>query len=159
MSMFCIILLTLVIYSVIGTIAFILLSENEDVGIAFGIGIVGLVLSMILNTIHFIKRKFKYHIGKRSIFEEEVTGVKFKCKTKDANDVLWADGYKMIKRYATKSEWDGIPDFSEKFMNKCKINCDHCKHDKECSNIDVDRIKCKHNEWGNVLEFDKFEKK
>lgn len=159
MSVFWIVVFTLVIYSTIGTIVFILSLENEDVGIAFGLGIVGLTLAGMIKIIRFIKCKFKYHIGKRSIFEEEFTGIKFKCKTKDAEDIMWVNGYKLIKRYATKPEWDGIPDFSEEFINKCKINCDNCKHDKECSDIDVNRIKCKHNEWGNVLEFDKFEKK
>ena len=161
MNTFEIVLLTLIIYSLIGTILYIITKDNEVVAIAFGLGIVGLALWGILNVVRKIKNKFKYHIGKRSIFKEESTGNKYKCKVKDAEDIrCWTEGYKMIKRYAVKSEWINIPDFSEKFILNSKKNCDNCKYDKECIN-DYPRItvKCKHDGYGTVLEFDKFESK
>ena len=162
MNVFYIVLLTLIAYSLIGTILYIITKDNEDVAIAFGLGIVGLTLSGILNLIRKIVNKFKYHIGKRSIFEETSTGNKYKCKVKNANDVEWVSGYKMLKRYATKSEWIDIPDFSKELILNSKKNCNNCKHDNssECRcDYPYDRLRCKHDEWGAVLEFDKFESK
>lgn len=156
MKEFYIILITLIVYSIISTLAYIISKDNEDVAIAFGLGIFGLTLCCILTIVRKVNNKFKYHIGKRSIFEEESTGDKYKCKVKDASDVEWVDGYKIVKRYATKSEWVDIPDFSEEFINNSKKNCDNCKYYKECG---CGYIKCKHDGYGRVLEFDKFENK
>lgn len=162
MEVFYTVLITLVAYSIISTLAYIISKDNEDVAIAFGLGIFGLTLCGILMIVRKIINKFKYHIGKRSIFEEESTGNKYKCKVKDAADVEWMFGYKIIKRYAEKSEWFDIPDFSKEFIEKSKINCDHCKYNNagECMcDYPYDRVRCKHDEWGAVLEFDKFESK
>ena len=162
MNIFGIVLLTLVVYSLISTVVFIISKENEDVIVAFGLGIVGLILAGLCRIIRWIIFKFKYRIGKRSIFEETSTGNKYKCKVKDSNDIDWVPGYKMIKRYATKSEWINIPDFNKELIMRSKINCNNCKHDKpdECRcGYPYDRVKCKHDEWGAVLEFDKFESK
>lgn len=161
MNAFYIVLITLIAYSVISTLAYIVSKDNEDVAIAFGLGIFGLTLCGALTVIQKINNKFKYHIGKRSIFEEESTGNKYKCRVKDAENIrCWTEGYKMLKRYATKSEWIGIPDFSEEFILYSKKNCDNCKHDKECAcDYPYDKVRCKHDEWGTVLEFDKFENK
>ena len=156
-----IIIITLLIYSLITTIAYIISGENENVLIAFGLGIVGLFLLGICELIRKIRKLFKYRIGKRSIFEEDTIGGDWiKCKTKHTDDILWMpDNYKLIKRYASKSEWKGLPDFSKEFIEKSKRNCDHCKYDKEClCDFPYDKVKCKHNGYGTVIEFDKFEK-
>lgn len=159
MNIFYIVLITLVAYSLISTIVY-LITDNEDIVIAFGLGIVGLTLSGIMKVIYKIKNLFKYQIGKRSIFEEESSGNKYKCKTSNTNDIQWVSGYKLIKRYATKTEWINIPNFSKEFVENSKRNCDRCKHDKECDwEYSYENIKCKHDEYGKVLEFDKFVKK
>lgn len=161
MDVFYIVLITLAAYSIISTLAYIISKDNEDVAIVFGLGVFGLTLWGILKVVRKIRDKFKYHIGKRSIFEEESTGNKYKCRVKDADDIrCWTEGYKMLKRYAKKSEWIDVPDFSEEFINNSKKNCDNCKHDKECAcDYPYDRVKCKHDGYGTVLEFDKFESK
>jgi hypothetical protein len=161
MNIFFIVLLTLIIYSAIGTLAYICTKDNETVGIAFGLGIVGLTLVGVLNIIRKIRNLFKYHIGLRSVFEEKNTGNRYKCKVKDSEDMrCWVDGYDLIIRYAPKSECAGVPDFSKDFIKKSKMNCDHCKHDSDCEcNYPYTKIKCKHDEYGTVLEFDKFEKR
>lgn len=159
MNIFYIVLITLVAYSLISTIVY-LITDNEDIVIAFGLGIVGLTLSVIMKVIYKIKNLFKYHIGKRSVFEEVSSGNKYKCKTSDTNDIQWVSGYKLIKRYAVKSECIGVPDFSKSFIENSKRNCDRCKYDKECDgSYSYESIKCKHDEYGKVLEFDKFEKR
>lgn len=164
MDIFCIVLLTLIAYSLIGTILYIITKENEDIAIALGIGIIGLILMLVLSIIRKIISEFKYHINKRSIFEEISTGNKYKCKVKDANDVGWMSGYKIIKRYSKKYEWIDIPDFSKEFIEKSKINCDHCKYNNAgelmcMCDYPYYNVRCKHDEWGAVLEFDKFERK
>ena len=158
LNIFYIVLITLVAYSLISTIAY-LITDNEDMVIGFGLGIVGLSLSGIMRIVNKIIKLFKYHIGKRSIFEEENSGNKYKCKTSNTNDVQWIAGYKLIKRYASKSEYVDIPDFSKEFIENSKRNCDRCKYDKECDGEHTnENIKCKHDEYGKVLEFNKFEK-
>lgn len=162
MNVFYIVLITLIAYSIISTLAYIISKDNENVAIAFGLGIFGLTLCCISMVVRKVRDKFKYHIGKRSIFEEDGTGNRYKCKVKDAEDVEWMFGYKIIKRYAEKTEWIDIPDFSKEFIEKSKINCDHCKYNNagECMcDYPYDGVRCKHDEWGAVLEFDKFESK
>lgn len=155
-----IILITLLVYSIVGTLAYIVSKENDDVIIAFGLGIFGLTLCGILLIMRKIDSEFKYHIGKRSIFEETSTGNKYKCKVRDASDVEWLDGYEIVKRYAIKDEWSDIPDFPKELIEKSKRNCDHCRHDNECiCDYPYDKVRCKHDEWGRVIEFDKFEEK
>ena len=159
MDIFYTVLITLIAYSIISTLAYIISKDNEDVAIAFGIGIFGLTLYGLLMIVCKIINKLKYHIGKRSIFVEESTGNKYKCKVKDASDVEWMVGYKMLKRYAKKSEWIDIPDFSKEFIEKSKINCDHCKYNNAggcMCDYPYDKVRCKHDEFGAVLEFDKF---
>lgn len=159
MNIFYIVLITLAIYSLVSTILY-LITDNEDIVIAFGLGFVGLTLSGIMKIIHKIKNLFKYYIGKRSIFEEVSSGNKYKCKTSDTNDIQWVSDYKLIKRYAAKPEWTDIPDFNKEFVENSKINCDHCKHNKECEcEYPYIKVRCKHDGYGTVLEFDKFEKK
>lgn len=162
MNTFYIVLITLVVYSLVSTIVFIITKENEDITMGFGLGIVGLILIGITKTIRKIRNSFKYHIGKRSIFIEEKTGNKYKCKTRDTNDVCWVIGYSLIKRYATKSEWQNISDFSKEFIKNSKRNCDNCKYNDSCKfnmcRKSLDTIRCQHDSFGIVTEFDKFEK-
>lgn len=159
MSIFYIVLITLVAYSLVSTILY-LFTDNEDIVIVFGLGIVGLTLSGIMKIIHKIKNLFKYHIDKRSIFEEVSSGNKYKCKTGDTDDIQWVSGYKLIKRYACKSEYINVPNFTKTFIENSKKNCDRCKYDKECDGSHSnENIKCKHDEYGKVLEFDKFIKR
>lgn len=163
MSVLYIVIITLVAYSTIATLVYIISKENETVAIAFGLGVVGLTLAGVLNIIRAIKRQFKYNIGLRSIFLEASTGNKYKCKVKDSEDIrCWVEGYDLLMRYAPISEYIDIPDFSKEFIANSKRNCDHCKHDVEgecvCS-YPYDGVRCKHDEYGRVLEFDKFESK
>ena len=159
MNIFYIVLITLVVYSLISTIIY-LIADNEDIIIAFGLGITGLILTGIMKIIYKIRDLFRYHISKRSIFEEKSSGNKYKCKTSDTSDIQWVSGYKLIKKYASKYEWINIPDFSKTFVENSKRNCDRCKYDEECGGEHSnENIKCKHDECGKVLEFDKFEKR
>ena len=162
MNIFYIVLVTLVVYSMISTFTYIISKENDDVIIAFGLGIFGLTLCVILKIVRKVNNNFKHHIGKRSIFEEKSTGNKYKCKVKDARDIEWLSGYRIVKRYAIKSEWLDIPDFSKKFIENSKINCNHCKYNNNSGcmcDYPYDKVRCKHDKFGTVLEFDKFESK
>ena len=158
MNTFYTILITLVVYSLISTVIFIISRENENILYAFGLGFIGFLLLIVIRIIHKIVELFKYHIGKRSIFEEESNGSKFKCRTADTDDILWDSDYKLLKRYAKKTEWINIPDFSKGFIENSKRNCNRCKYDKECE-YPYKKAKCKHDRYGTILEFDKFEKK
>lgn len=148
----------MVIYSAITTIIIEITHENDDVIGLCAFGIVGCFLILISKIICKIRNYFKYHYNKRSIFMDK-DGNKVICHTKDANDVNWNENYKFVKRYAIKSEWNKLPMISEDILEKCKINCSHCKFDRECDcSYPYIKIKCKHDEFGTVIEFDKFEK-
>ena len=68
-------------------------------------------------------------------------------------------GYKLLVRYAPKEKWEGLPEFSKEFIENSKRNCDHCKHDKSCiCEFPYAYIRCEHDVYGMVIEFDKFEK-
>lgn len=118
MDIFIIVLLTLVGYSLIGTVAYLISKENETVAIAFGLGVVGLTICGIAKLVRGIANKFKYHIGKCSVFVDKKTGKKFKCKVKDASAVQWTYGYSydLLRRYALRSDYADIPEFSREII-------------------------------------------
>lgn len=159
MNIVTVIILTLVIYSIITTVIaeIAYAHENEDVVNLCAYGIAGCSLMLALYIIYRIKY-FKFHYNKRSIFTDE-NGNKFACHTKDTNDVVWNPNYLLVKRYADKSEWVGLPLISDDALEKCRINCNHCKFNDCCVNDAGTGSRCKHNDLGGIIEFDKFEKK
>lgn len=161
MKILYVILATLFVKSVITLVIYWLSGENNDVIEVSGIGIIGWFLIGIFAVVKPISDYFRLRHNKRSIFLEESTGNKYICKTNNCENIrLWVKGYKLLVRYAPKEEWKGIPEFSKEFIEHSKRNCDYCKHDKECvCEYPYTKIKCKHDEFGTVVEFDKFERK
>lgn len=155
-----IIIATLLIYSLIAVIIYFIAREDDDIFVYFGMGIVGWLLLVVFQIIASIQRFCRFH-NKRSIFEDKNTGQKYICNLKDTEDIrLWTNGYKLIKRYAPKSEWKGLPYFDKEFVEASKRNCDNCKYNEECCRHPLkEHVKCKHDEFGLALEFNKFEKK
>ena len=98
---------------------------------------------------------------KRSIFEDE-NGNKFYCKLKYTNDFAWHYD-KMIKRYASKDEWKGITPATKEQILSAQKNCNKCKYTDNCSfdiwRASLDKIKCKHDIFGVITEFDNFVKR
>ena len=72
-------------------------------------------------------REIKYKYS--SIFEDK-NGNRFYCKVKYANDFDWH--YDMIKRYATKEEWQDFTPFTKEQIKLAQRNCDRCKYDGSC---------------------------
>ena len=139
-----IIIATLLVYWTIATIVVILTDENEEVMCAFAIGVVGLLLILIMSIVRKLIFYFKYRYNKRSIFEEESTGVQYKCELKDTDNIFyWSQGYKLVKRYASRAEWKNLPDLDKEFIFISRRNCSNCKYDEEC----YDHPKCKHDKY------------
>lgn len=158
-----IVIISLSVHSLIGTVLFFITKENEEVAVYYAIGFIGWVIALLSWIARRIKHWNKYH-DKRSIFKNEETGEQYWCKLKDTNDINnWCEGYELVKRYAPKFEWEILEPFSKEFLEKIKRNCDNCMYEKDCTfdmyRASLDRIKCKHNVFGEVTEFDKFEKK
>ena len=109
MEVFKVAILTLVIYSLISTILFIITKEDEDVLCVFGLGICGWILWAVLRVIRKIIKYFKYSMGKRTIVQDVNTNKLYKTKSKDFIAILESNQYKIVKRYATKSEWKDLP--------------------------------------------------
>lgn len=109
MEVLLIVIVTLLIHSLIGTIIYIATNENDDFAAYYAIGIIGLIVSGFLYLVRHIKRWCFYH-NKRSIFEDE-NGNKFYCEVKYADDFSWH--YDMVKRYAIKDEWQDLTPFTK----------------------------------------------
>lgn len=155
---FDIIVLTLVMYSIVANAAYFISKENEDVLMVFGMGIFGVLLWVIVQIIIKIQKIIKNY-NKRSIFKDD-NGNKFYCKVKYYDDFCWH--YDSVKRYANKEEWENLQPFTKCQIDLAQINCDRCKYDKDCASDGYyydDTIRCKHDNYGTVTEFDKFEKK
>lgn len=88
---------------------------------------------LLIKLIRKIINLNKYR-NKKSIIEITETGEQRWCNLKDANDIYgWHKGYKLIKRYVDKDEWNVLKPFDKEFIIQCKRNCDNCIHDrKEC---------------------------
>ena len=153
-------IITLLVYWLIGTIVYIATDENDKFAAYYAIGIIGLIVSGFCYIVRLIKRWWFNH-DKRSIFEDE-NGNRFYCGVKYAEDFCW-HYKKMVKRYATKDEWKDLTPFTKEQIELAQRNCDRCKHDGSCTfdmwRASLDKIKCKHDNFGTVTEFDKFEKK
>ena len=157
MNYFYTVLGTLIAYSLIAVIVYYISKENDDVLAFFGMGIIGWILLFIFDFIIKPIGNFIRHYNKRSIFQKENTDEKYICNLKDTDDInYWVGGYKLIRRYAPKSEWQGLPYFDKEFIANSKINCSHCKYDDECERYEP---KCTHDYFWKVLEFDEFERK
>ena len=63
-----IIILTLLVHSLIGTIIYIVTNENDDFAAYYAIGIIGCVVSGLFYLVRRIK-KWHFNHDKRSIFE------------------------------------------------------------------------------------------
>ena len=153
------VIITLLIHSLIGTIIYIVTNENDDFAAYYTIGIIGWIVSGFCYLVRLIKR-WNFNHDKRSIFEDK-NGNRFYCKVKYANDFNWH--YDMIKRYATKDEWQDLTPFIKEQIELAQINCDRCKYDGSCTfdmwRASLDKIKCKHDNFGMVTEFNKFDRK
>lgn len=153
------VILTLLIHSLIGTVVYIATNENDDFIAYYGRGVIGLILEIFFVIIGRIIKWFKYR-DKHSIFEDE-NGNKFYCQPKYAKDFEWH--YDLIKRYATKDEWKDLKPFTKEQIKNAQKHCARCKYDSDCTfdmyRESLDRIRCKHNIFGQVTEFDKFERK
>ena len=98
-------------------------------------------------------RNLQYFMHEVSWIDEN--GERFYCKTKYTNDFIYY--YKMVDRYATKDEWQDLKPFTKEQIKSVQRNCRRCKHHNSCDyNI---WVKCKHDEFGVVTEFDKFERR
>ena len=150
------VIIGLTVYSFISTITICITNEDEDVIMYFALGICGLILNCTCWCISKVIHWHKYH-DKRSIIINKETMERKWCKLKDADDIIgWHEGYNFIKRYSDKSEWNKLESFSDEFIEWSKQNCDNCKYDKECGKGNYN-IKCKHDIYDSVLEYDAFE--
>ena len=121
------------VYSLISTV--LVLSLDRDTLTTFlATGPVGLVLFCILKLWYKIQTYFRYHYKKMSIWDDG-NGNLYRAKPEMYQDIRYcklSKGYKIVKRYATKSEWKDLPTFSDEFLKICLINCDRCIYIKEC---------------------------
>lgn len=151
----------MLIHSFIGTIVFIITNKNENFATYYAIGIIGCVTSGFCYVIKLIK-KWWFNHSRRSIFEDE-NGNRLYCEIKYANDFDWHyNKWTMINKYAIKDDWKDLTPFTKEQIELAKRNCDRCKYDDCTFDIwrkSLDKIKCKHDAFGIVTEFDKFEKK
>lgn len=154
------VIITLLVHSFIGTVVYMITNENDEFIAYYGLGIVGCLVFGFCYIVRHIKRWWFNH-DKRSIFEDK-DGNRFYCKVKYAEDFCW-HYEKMVKRYATKDEWKDLTPFTKEQIELAQRNCDRCKHDGSCTydmyRASLDKIRCKHDVFGAVTEFNKFEKK
>lgn len=168
-----IVFLTLFICSFVKTIVLLITDENETLKNIFSYGIFGCFIAFICKIIRVVKNKIKYHLNKRSIFEDKITHIKYCCKTKYTNDVIdsASNKYTLIKRYANKYDWKNLPSFTNEEISNFCIRCYNCKYNDICfptiMDIDLDyednkHIKCNilydENNF-SYLEYNKFIKK
>lgn len=145
----------MLIYSTIMSILMVT-NIDEDTMLTISVGIIGWSLILILKCVKKLLHWKEFH-NRRSIILVKETNEKKWCDLKDTDNIyLWHDGYKLINRYANKSEWINLNTFTKDEINNFKRNCDNCKYDKECKGKN---IKCKTDSKGVVLEFSNFERK
>ena len=147
------------LYSLVSTVL-VLSLDNDTLTGFLATGPVGLVLFCILKLWNKIQRYFKYHYKKMSIWDDG-NGNLYRAKPEIDQDIRHCDlskGYKLIKRYATKSEWKNLPTFSDEFLKTCLINCERCLHTTECDEkYDHGKpVLCKTDEFGCIIEYDHY---
>jgi hypothetical protein len=70
----------------------------------------------------------------------------------------WMREYEIVKRYGKRDEYEDVPWFSNDVIKESEINCDNCIYNNACDTYGSE-IKCKHTEFGEVIVFDKFERR
>lgn len=149
------------LYSLVATILYITL-DNDTVTGLLAVGPVGWVLSVIVFLIDSVGRFFKYHFKKMSIWDDGNGNLYYVTPKMywDIRHCELAKGYKLVKRYASKSEWKNLQTFPDEFLEACLINCRHCVHREECDvNYEHGKpILCKVEKYsGAIVEYDHYE--
>lgn len=153
--------------------------DEEDLFAFWTYGVFAIILLSISFLMTNIKKLyyylFKVSIITRPIENKNLNDIKYEeriCRTKDANDFTW-HGWNIYKRYVTLNDIKAgriskvngeeilsaydIPWVTDKMLREAKINCGRCQLNDECYRKDTPF--CKHDEYGCVTEFDKFENK
>ena len=134
---------------------------DNDTLIGFlAVGPVGWILTIVLMPLYKIQKYFKYHYKKMSIWDDG-HGNLYRAKPGMYNDISHCNlskGYKLMKRYATKSEWKNLPMFSDEFLKTCLVNCNRCVYKKECDKKydHGNQVLCKTDEFGCIIEYDHY---
>lgn len=147
--------------SLVSTILYIAFDNDTLTGL-LAVGPVGWILSVIVILVDKVRRFFKYHYKKMSIWDDG-NGNLYYVTPKMYWDIIHcelAKGYKLVKRYAPKSEWKDLQTFPDDFLEACLLNCKHCVHREECdANYEHGKpILCKVEKYsGAIVEYDHYE--
>lgn len=147
------------LYSVFCTIL-IFIFDNDTLIQILAIGPFGWCLVGIQTLWRKINRYFKQSYKKMSIWDDG-KGNLFRAKPEiylDIRHCALSKDYKLIKRYAKKSEWKDLPMFSNDFLRVCLTNCDRCIHRKECDAREEHekQILCKTDDFGCITEYNQY---
>ena len=146
--------------SLVSTILYIAF-DNDTVTGLLAVGPAGWVLSVIVFLIDSVGRFFKYHFKKMSIWDDGNGNLYYVTPKMnwDIRHCELAKGYKLVKRYAPKSEWKDLKTFPDDFLEACLLNCKHCVHREECDANDErgQSILCKTDEFGTIVVYDHYE--
>ena len=161
MSIWKVVIITLVIYSCIGLLIYIVTDGFSYALDLWGLGIFGLFFLCVCEFLCLIDFVKTYLVSKRrcSIFEEESSHEKFKCAVDDTGDVSRLPGYKLVADSILRKFCTEIPDIPIEVLHEARsTSCSYCKHGSVCCQNFRERW-CSHDELGLILKYDKFERK
>jgi len=113
-----IVALTLLVYSFVACIVFELTNEKEEIGVYFGIGVVGIIIIGIVKLHKNIKKRYKL-ITQRSIFKCP-DGIERYCKFDKSEYLEFFKEYTIVERYANKDRWNAIEEISEEIIEQAR---------------------------------------
>lgn len=149
----------ILVYNIIGTIIFFATKENDNVSARFTLGFLN-VLWLIAYLFVFLYKKIKNRFLVRSVIEDKKTQTRYNCDHKYYDDFVCysQSSFKGVSRTAYRKIWQEYPAVTKEMIAEVTRHCDYCKYNgKECT--DDGNPLCKHNCWGEVEEYDKFERK
>lgn len=152
-----IVIIAILAYNIIGTAVFFATKENDDVAARFIFGLLNIIW-ILLYIFVFLFKRIKERFFIRSIIENKETNVKYHCEHKYYDDfIFYTDKFKGVSRAAYRKVWKPLNPVTKEMIEEATRHCKYCKHNnKDCT--DNGTPLCKHNCWGEVEEYDKFER-
>ena len=175
-----IIVITIFVYNLIGTVVLLLIeAKNEDSEnflVFYTTGFIGIPIYLLFQLCRKIRKAVRYTYGCAIVRRKSDEYGEFEsivCKAKDLPYFENSDNYELVKRYAKRediSEGWYINSENEKVYRqelryatpaeiyevRNEINCFNCMHNgREC---DDEQCLCKDDRYGRVIEYDKFER-
>lgn len=160
MSLIVKLLIIWLVWSLVKTIL-VVAFDNDALTTLLATGPIGTLVFVCMELHDKVKNYFKLKFKKASIWKDP-SGNLYRVNPnmyQDIKECKLTKDYKLVKRYANKREWKGLPTFSDDILDACLTNCHRCTRRSICDEKEEhgQPVLCRCDEYGFITERNHFE--